>query len=91
VGKRLRASGLSGPIHGIVPKPDVEPDERFQLAIQELLDDLGAASNRPRFELIRIVGERWSEVSQAFRDPLGARLNPLPASTNLAQLRQSTS
>ena len=63
-----RAASL-GDLHGIVPKPDVEPDERFQLAIQELLDDW-ARQHRPRFELIRIVGERWSEVSQAFRDHL---------------------
>jgi thioredoxin reductase (NADPH) len=33
-----RAASL-GELHGIVPKPDVEPDERFQLAIQELLDN----------------------------------------------------
>src|SRR2546421_487935 len=63
-----RAASL-GDLHGIVPKPDVEPDERFQLAIQELLDDW-SRQHRPRFELIRIVGERWSEVSQAFRDHL---------------------
>ena len=63
-----RAASL-GELHGIVPKPDVEPDERFQLAIQELLDDW-SRQHRPRFELIRIIGERWSEVSQAFRDHL---------------------
>jgi thioredoxin reductase (NADPH) len=63
-----RAASL-GEVHRIVLRPEVETDEQFNLAIQELLYDW-ARQNRPRFEVIRIVGDRWSEVSQAFRDHL---------------------
>ena len=58
-----------GEVHRIVPGPGGESDERFNLAIQELLYEW-ARQNRPRFEVIRIVGDRWSEASHAFRDHL---------------------
>jgi thioredoxin reductase (NADPH) len=63
-----RAAAL-GEVHRIVPKPGVETDEEFHLAIQELLYEW-ARRNRPRFEVIQVVGDRWSEASQAFRDHL---------------------
>src|ERR1700682_1127998 len=63
-----RAAAL-GEVHRIVPRPGVETDEQFHLAIQELLYEW-ARRNRPRFEVIRVVGDRWSEASHAFRDHL---------------------
>jgi thioredoxin reductase (NADPH) len=63
-----RAAAL-GEVHRIVLRPGVETDEQFHLAIQELLYEW-ARRNRPRFEVIRIVGDRWSEASHAFRDHL---------------------
>jgi thioredoxin reductase (NADPH) len=63
-----RAATL-GEVHRIVPGPGGETDERFNLAIQELLYEW-ARQNRPRFEVIRIVGDRWSEASHRFRDHL---------------------
>jgi len=63
-----RAATL-GEVHRIVSRPGSETDEQFNLAIQELLYEW-ARQNRPRFEVIRIVGDRWSEASQAFRDHL---------------------
>jgi thioredoxin reductase (NADPH) len=58
-----------GEVHRIVPRPGGETDEQFNLAIQELLYEW-ARQNRPKFEVIRIVGDRWSEASHAFRDHL---------------------
>jgi thioredoxin reductase (NADPH) len=69
-----RAAAL-GEIHSFVLKPVVEPDEQFHHAITELLDDW-ARQHRPRFEVLQIVGERWSEVSHAFRDHLERSLIP---------------
>jgi thioredoxin reductase (NADPH) len=63
-----RAATL-GEVHRIVPGPGSETDEQFNLAIQELLHEW-ARRNRPRFEVIRIVGDRWLEASHAFRDHL---------------------
>jgi thioredoxin reductase (NADPH) len=67
-GAYARAAAL-GEVHRIVPRPGVETDEQFHLAIQELLYEW-ARRNRPRFEVIRVVGDRWSEASHAFRDHL---------------------
>jgi thioredoxin reductase (NADPH) len=63
-----RAATL-GEVHRIVPGPGAEIDEQFNLAVQELLYEW-ARQNRPRFEVIRIVGERWSEACHRFRDHL---------------------
>jgi thioredoxin reductase (NADPH) len=63
-----RAATL-GEVNRIVPGPGGETDEQFNLAIQELLYEW-ARQNRSRFEVIRIVGDRWSEASHAFRDHL---------------------
>jgi thioredoxin reductase (NADPH) len=63
-----RATAL-GEVHGFLVKPVVDPDEQFHHAIAEFLDDW-ARQHRPRFEVISIVGDRWSEVSHGFRDHL---------------------
>ena len=63
-----RAATL-GEVHRIVPGPGAETDEQFNLAIQDLLYEW-ARRNRPRFQVIRIVGDRWSEASHRFRDHL---------------------
>ncbi|MGE5433471.1 MAG: FAD-dependent oxidoreductase [Candidatus Doudnabacteria bacterium] len=63
-----RATTL-GEVHRIVPGPATETDERFNLAVQELLFEW-ARQNRPGFEVIRIVGDRWSEACHKFRDHL---------------------
>ena len=68
VDEYARAATL-GEVHRIVLGPGGETDEQFNLAIQELLHEW-ARQNRPRFEVIRIVGDRWSEASHAFRDHL---------------------
>ena len=58
-----------GEVHRIVLGPGSDTDEQFNLALQELLSDW-ARQHRPRFEVIKIVGDRWSEASHAFRDHL---------------------
>ena len=58
-----------GEVHRIVLGPGGETDEQFNLALQELLSDW-ARQHRPKFEVIKIVGDRWSEASHAFRDHL---------------------
>jgi thioredoxin reductase (NADPH) len=63
-----RAATL-GEVHRILHGPAAETDEQFNLAVQELLHEW-ARQNRPRFEVIRIVGDRWSEACHRFRDHL---------------------
>src|SRR5438105_5778482 len=64
----VRAAAL-GAIDAFIQKPVVEPDEQFHLAIAELLEEW-ARTHRPRFALIQIVGDQWSEMSHNFRDHL---------------------
>jgi thioredoxin reductase (NADPH) len=64
----MRATAL-GEIDNYLFAPAVDPDEQFHHALTELLDDW-ARRHRPRFEVIRIVGERWSEESQLLCDRL---------------------
>ena len=64
----MRATAF-GQIDNYVLEPVLDPDEQFHLAITELLGDW-ARRHRPRFEVIRIVGDRWSEESQWIRDRL---------------------
>src|SRR5205823_6124955 len=64
----VRAAAL-GAIDAFIQKPVVEPDEQFHLAIAEFLEQW-ARTHRPRFALIQIVGEQWSEMSHNFRDHL---------------------
>jgi len=63
-----RAATL-GDVHRIVPGPAAVTDEQFNFAVQELLHEW-ARQNRPQFEVIRIVGHRWSEACHRFRDHL---------------------
>ena len=64
----MRATAL-GEIDNYLLAPAVDPDEQFHQALTELLADW-ARRHRPRFEVIRIVGERWSEESQVLCDRL---------------------
>src|SRR5262249_24471998 len=50
-----------------VARPVTVPDERFHLAVTELLEEW-ARSHRPRFEVVRVVGEEWSARSHEIRD-----------------------
>lgn len=47
--------------------PFQSPDEQFHLAVTTLLEEW-AQSHRGRFQLVRIVGERWAQRSYALRD-----------------------
>jgi thioredoxin reductase (NADPH) len=62
----LQAIALSH-IDAYVPRPVTVPDERFHLAVTELLEEW-ARSHRPRFEVVRVVGEEWSARSHEIRD-----------------------
>ena len=64
----MRATAF-GEIDNYLFAPAVDPDEQFHHALTELLDEW-ARRQRPRFEVIRIVGERWSEETQVLRDRL---------------------
>jgi thioredoxin reductase (NADPH) len=65
----LQAMSL-GRIDYYVNKPWSLPDERFHKVISEFLYDW-AREHGPKFEEIRIVGERWSPRSHELRDLLG--------------------
>src|SRR5919199_575595 len=64
----LRAVSL-GQIDYYVTKPWGSPDERFHRIIGEFLYDW-AKDRLPKFEEIRVVGERWSPRSHELRDLL---------------------
>ena len=70
----LRAIEL-GLIDDYVNRPVLAPDERFHLAVTELLEDW-ASANRPRFELVRVVGEEWTARSHEIRDLLDRNAIP---------------
>jgi thioredoxin reductase (NADPH) len=63
-----RATAL-GEVDNYVLEPAVDPDEQFHHAIGELIDEW-ARRHRPGFEVIRIVGDRWSEDTHRLRDGL---------------------
>jgi len=48
-------------------KPYRPPDERFHHFVTRFLEEW-AESNRPRFQLVRIVGEQWAPRSFELRD-----------------------
>jgi thioredoxin reductase (NADPH) len=54
-------------IDAYAARPSTVPDERFHLAITQLLDQW-ARSHLPRFEVVRVVGEEWSARSHELRD-----------------------
>lgn len=70
----LQAIAL-GHIDDYVARPVTVPDERFHLAVTELLEDW-ASANRPRFELVRVVGEEWAARSHEIRDLLDRNAVP---------------
>jgi thioredoxin reductase (NADPH) len=65
----LRSMAL-GRIDYYVNKPWCLADERFHKVISEFLYDW-AREHGPKFEEIRVVGERWSPRSHELRDLLG--------------------
>ena len=65
----LQAMAL-GRIDYYVNKPWGSVDERFHRVISEFLYDW-AKDHLPKFEAIRVVGERWSPRSHELRDLLG--------------------
>ena len=70
----LQAIAL-GHIDDYAARPVTVPDERFHLAVTELLADW-ASANRPRFELVRVVGEEWTARSHEIRDLLDRNAIP---------------
>ena len=70
----LQAIAL-GHIDDYVARPVTVPDERFHLAVTQLLEDW-ARSHRPRFEMVRVVGEEWSPRSHEIRDLLDRNAVP---------------
>src|SRR4029453_16339466 len=64
----LQAAAL-GQIESYVVQPWRDADESFYHAVTKFLEDWDK-SNRPQFELIRLVGERWDAVTQSLRDTL---------------------
>jgi len=82
----LRAIAL-GHIDAYAARPVTVPDERFHLAVTELLEEW-ARSHRPRFEVVRVVGEEWSARSHEIRDLMDRNSVPFgfyPASTDEGQ------
>jgi thioredoxin reductase (NADPH) len=64
-----------GDVDARVWRPEFEGDEEFHRSITELLEQW-AASVRPRYEMVQIVGERWSKRATELRD-IGSR-NHIP-------------
>jgi thioredoxin reductase (NADPH) len=88
----LQAIAL-GHIDGYVARPVTVPDERFHLAVTELLEE-SARSQLPRFEAVRVVGEEWSARSHEIRDLLNRNavsfgFYPPDAEQGKALLRQA--
>jgi thioredoxin reductase (NADPH) len=88
----LQAIAL-GHIDNYVAPPVTVPDERFHLAVTELLADW-ASTHRPRFEIVRVAGEEWSARSHEIRDLLDRNAVPFgfyPVGTEQGQalLRQA--
>lgn len=64
----VKASAL-GQIDTYVIRPWRDADEQFCHAVSELLDDWDRL-HRPRFEALRIVGDRWDAYSHGLQDSL---------------------
>lgn len=64
----IRGSVL-GQFDAFVLTPQVQPDEQFYGSVSELLE-AWARRQRPVFEAIRVVGERWSHETHELRDML---------------------
>ena len=70
----LQAIAL-GHIDAYTGRPATVPDEKFHLAVTELLEEW-ARSNLPRPEVMRVVGEEWSARSHEIRDLLSRNVVP---------------
>mgnify|MGYP001037322803 CR=1 FL=1 len=64
----LHATAM-GMIDSYWPKPWSSPDEDFHVFVTNFLRDW-SKENRPQFEFVRLVGERWSARSHKLRDLL---------------------
>jgi thioredoxin reductase (NADPH) len=64
-----------GQIDDWIAKPSQPGDERFHQAISGLLYEW-ARLHRPRFQAVRVVGDRWSARSHELRDLLGRNSIP---------------
>jgi thioredoxin reductase (NADPH) len=58
-----------GMIDAYAPKPWTSPDERFHKFITRFLEEW-ANEHRPKFEMVRVIGEQWSRRSHELRDLL---------------------
>lgn len=58
-----------GMIDDYCPKPWTSPDEGFHRFITRFLEQW-ASDHRPKFEMVRIIGEQWSPRSHELRDLL---------------------
>jgi len=70
----LQAMALSH-IDAYADRPATVPDEKFHLAVTELLGSW-AKSNLPGPEVMRVVGEEWSARSHEIRDLLSRNVIP---------------
>jgi thioredoxin reductase (NADPH) len=68
--ERLNAAMALGEVDDWVMTPWDPPEAALYPAVGQLLGDWTAASARPRFEAIRVVGERWAPRSHRLRDYL---------------------
>lgn len=78
----LQAIAL-GQIDAYAEKPAMVPDEKFHLAVTDLLEQW-ARTNLPRPEVMRVVGAEWSARSHEIRDLLTRNVIPFgfyPADT----------
>jgi len=64
----IRAAAL-GVIDSFLVTSGGEADERFYAAVSDVLA-AWAGDTAPRFEAVRVVGERWAEETHALRDVL---------------------
>jgi thioredoxin reductase (NADPH) len=68
--ERLNAAMALGEVDDWVMVPWDPPELSLYPAVGQLLGDWTAASARPRFEAIRVVGRRWAPRSHRLRDYL---------------------
>ena len=64
-----------GDLDAYAVKPATPPDERFHQVITEQLGQWGE-SNLSGFEVVRVIGEPWTERSHELRELLGRNAVP---------------
>ncbi|WP_127125186.1 FAD-dependent oxidoreductase [Georgenia sp. SYP-B2076] len=63
----FEAIGL-GTVDRWIARPEVPADEEFHRSVTEFLEEAASRRGTPRFEAVRLVGERWSPRAQQLRD-----------------------